>query len=236
MSIFSPSAQGLEKCLQFYCTRQPYWDHLDEHIFQRDFNRYWPDLSPQEKQGVLMRSLADLRLVQRMLPDVSTVPASAVFDLLVATRIKRGQGGRSNEGRLLQIAQALLERGANPNHVGEDPLGTGPFSVLELCLSGAGGARSEAMEWVKLLIGAGADPSLKGHPRHGPPLELALRLDDPGPLLLLLESGADSTAATLLEERKSTIRGAFSAWQKSERLKQGLSPGPVASHRWVQRL
>lgn len=98
VSVSSPAAQGLEKCLQFYCTRQPYWDHLDEHIFQRDFNRYWPDLSPQEKQEVLMRSLADLRLVQRMLPDVSTVPASAVFDLLVATRIKRGQGADPMRG------------------------------------------------------------------------------------------------------------------------------------------
>ena len=216
--------------MRFRETRKPYWDRLDQHIFTKGFDRHWPALSQQEKQDCLAKSLADLVLVERMLPSIQAVPESALFDLLIATRHDRRHWDKALARRWLEVARQFLEKGADPNHVGEDPLGIGPFSVLEKCASC--GYREEPLErtllWMTLMMDAGADPSLKGHPEHGPPLELALRWETPEGVLLLLGRGADPAAATLVDRRHPAVAAAFRAWVKNRRLEAELPKPPVA--------
>lgn len=215
--------------MRFRETRKPYWDGLDQHIFTKGFDRHWPALSQREKQNCLTQSLADLVLVERMLPSVQAVRESALFDLLMATRHDRPRWDDEQARRWLDVARQLLEKGADPNHVGEDPLGIGPFTVLEKCVSC--GYREEPLErtllWMNLALDAGADPSLKGHPEHGPPLELALRWETPEGVLLLLERGGDPAAATLVDRRQPTVTAAFRAWVKNRRLEAELPKPPA---------
>ncbi len=223
--------QKTQEALRFRATRKTYWDKLDQYVFGRLFDNHWPSLSQQDKQSCLAQTLNDLFLVERMLPEIQTVPPSALFDLYLATRIERPRWSSDHAERWLEVARQFLEKGSNPNHVGEDPLGIGPFSVLEKSVSFH--CREEPLErtlrWMGLLLDAGADPSLKGHPEHGPPLEMALRWKSPEGMLLLLERGADPAAATLVDRRSPSVAAAFRAWEKSRRLENSLGETPLPS-------
>lgn len=209
----------MRECLRFRHARKSRWDGLDELLYQRGFDLHWEVLPAEEKLTLLMENLDDLKSVQKMLPSVEKVPVSALFDLLLKTRSARYSWSDTDANGWLEVAGQLLAKGADPNHIAEDPLGIGPFSVLEKCFSGGNkNDPKRALEWAELVLAAGADPNLKGHPEHGPPLELALRWDEPAGMLLLLEWGIDPTAATLLDRRAPNIAQAFRAWERRQKL------------------
>lgn len=226
-------AEAVEKTLSFIAARRNSWDGLDSKIYNQDLLVQWPLATQEEKNQALMRCLGETEVALWMMPEVTTVPASAVFDLLLEQRLWRtsSSNGRCPTNRrqsLLPLAKALLERGANPNHVGHFPLTGENYSVMEKCLSGSSFADvDEQVVWLNLLLDAGADPSLQGNPNHGPPLELALRLSSPQPLWCLLEAGANPDDAKLLDRRKPIIQRSFKAWERQKRLHDGLGQSPV---------
>ena len=224
--------EAVEKTLSFITIRRNSWDGLDSKIYNRDLLIHWPLATQEEKNQALMRCLGETEVALWMMPEVTAVPASAVFDLffhqrsLLFTRINRCPTNRRQS--LLPLAKALLERGADPNHIGIFPLTGEPFSVMEKCLSGTSFVEPEdTVEWLTLLLDAGANPSLQGNPTHGPPLELALRLSNPQPLWCLLEAGANPADAKLLERREPLIQRTFKAWERQKRLNDCLNRSQV---------
>lgn len=226
-------AEAVEKTLSFITTRRNSWDGLDSKIYNQDLLVQWPLATQEEKNQALMRCLGETEVALWMIPEVTAVPASAVFDLFDHQRsfrfTSRSRCPTNRRQSLLPLARALLERGADPNHIGLFSLIGETFSVMERCLSGTSFVEPEkTVEWLNLLISAGADPSLQGNPNHGPPIELALRLSSPQPLWCLLEAGANPADAKLLDRREPLIQRSFKAWERQKRLSDCLVPSPAS--------
>lgn len=153
-----------------------------------------------DQSQALNRVIADPALANAMLDQGVQARSDALLPLLRArsrdaSRALRHAGSYHVELPPLEeawaLAQRLLDAGADPNAIAEHPLGIGPYSVLEECVSGRWEDHEEGLRWIAWLVDRGARVDVRGHPQHGPPLELALRHKTFAAARLLLDLGAD---------------------------------------------
>ena len=224
------AASGLlEKAIKFAAALQdekalwpPYVEKLRNGVWAA-----WESAGEGERQASFLEILKDENLSWRVIETSASVPASTAFDLMVANRRRYGYSKEHRDSLpILALVLAALEKGADPNAIVVEPLTRQPFSVLEFAISGCSAIpNDQKATWTTALLRAGADPSLKGHPEHGPPLELALRQSTPEVLTLLLDAGASHEGLSLLARRAPCITAAVRAWN----LENNWAPAPIRS-------
>ena len=187
----------------------PYLDRCRQEVVDA-----WLAAPCVERDGVFVQMLQEPVLAQWVLQQSTKVPSETLFHLILADRAWSMNQKHSDRQAVLRLASLALTKGADPNASGVEPITQTPFSVLEMVLSGTSRVPpSDAVLWIELLIGAGADPSLKVNPEHGPPLEFSLRFKTPHAFVALLDAGADRKAITFIERRHASMASALLAWE-----------------------